>query len=670
MKITLKKLSLINFKGVKRHDVDFSEITNIYGDNATGKTTIFDAFTWLFWGKDSSDKKDFNVKTIKSDGSTVERVEHEVSGTIMVDYDLVTLKRVLKEKWVKKRGEQFEEFTGHETLLFWNEVPVSLSEFNAKVNSLIDENLFKLITNAHYFNQMKWQEKRKVLFDIAGEVSDSEIFDRITTVSNKHLMDNLINVLNSKKTLEEYKKELSAKKKRIKDELESIPGRIAEVHHNMPEAINESEAKSKIDLLNKEIAEIDLQLYNYQEQANKAFEAVKQVQADINSLEQDNIRIKHEIESDELKRINDIKIANSNIEASVNQIQNDLLNKKAELDRAKTLQENWNSKVVTLENEMNTLRDKWNSENAKEIIFNEEEFCCPTCKRALEAGDIDAKKQVLIENFNLKKQIYLESIDAEGLRLKNEKDNLLSQIETNAKFIGDLSATLVELEAKLFDAKSEAEKALLPIERADINALLSANVQYQANISSIDSLKARLSAGASPVDNSLLKSKKIELQDQIQQLQKSLTINEVISSNKIRIEELENQQAKLSQELAGFEGYEFSIEEYNKAKIDLIEDKINGKFSFVKFKMFNKLINGGTEECCETLVNGVPYTDINNAAKINAGLDIINALCNHYNVSAPCFIDNAESVTKLTPINSQLIRLIVSENDKQLRIVA
>lgn len=670
MKITLKKLSLINFKGVKKHEVDFSEITNIYGDNATGKTTIFDAFTWLFWGKDSSDKKDFNVKTIKLDGSTVENVDHEVSGTIIVDNEEVTLKRVLKEKWVKKRGEQFEEFTGHETILFWNEVPMSLTEFNIKVNSILNENLFKLITNAHFFNQMKWQDRRKVLFEIAGEISNEKIFDQIANVSNKHLVDNLINVLNSGKTLDEYKKELSAKKKRIKDELESIPHRLDEIHRNMPEAVNETDVNAQIESLNKEIAEIDSQLESVQEQANKAFEAVKNIQADIHSLEKENLEIKHQLDSEETKRINDIKIANDAITGNVQSISAQLNAKKSELQRLESLQKSLTDKSVQLNTEMNNLREKWSSENAKVIEFNENEFCCPTCKRDFEASDIESRKAEMVDNFNNNKLKNLDTINADGIRIKSEYESIQTQITSNNELSAVLSTEISELEQKLTDENAKVAQSLQPIERIDINSLLELHTGFQFNLTKIAELKNKLSSDAPVADTAVLKSKKIELGDQIHQLQKSLTINEIIVSNKERLAELEDQQTSLSIELANLEGFEYSIEEFNKAKIDQIESVINSKFSFVRFKMFNTLINGGTEECCETLVNGVPYSDINNAAKINAGLDIINALCNHYNISAPCFVDNAESVTKLTPINSQLIRLIVSESDKQLRIVA
>lgn len=668
MKITLKKLSLLNFKGIKKYETEFSDITNVFGDNATGKTTLFDAFTWLFWGKDSSDKKDFNVKTIKSDGTTVEKVEHEVSAEIMVGEDKVTLRRVLKEKWVKKRGEQFEEFTGHETLLFWNEVPMSLTEYNVKVNQMLNENLFKLITNAHYFNTMKWQDRRKVLFEIAGEISDSLIFDKITTVSNKHLYDNLINVLNSGKTLDEYKKELSAKKKRIKDELESIPHRTDEIQRNMPEAVNESEVNAKIDLLNKEIADIDAQLESVQEQANKAFEAVKNIQSEIHSLEKENLEIKHQLDSEESQRINNIKITNDAIQGNVQSISSQLSAKKSELQRFEALQKSLNDKSTLLNNEMNSLREKWGAENAREIQFNENEFCCPTCKRDFDASDVESKKAEMVDNFNNNKLKNLDAINSEGITAKNEYESIQTQIESNTKVIGDLSAEVTELEQKLTDENAKVAQSLQPIERIDINSVLELHPGYQANLAKIAELKNKISLGAATADTTALKSKKIELGYEIQQLQKSLTINEVIASNKKRLAELENQQSSLGLELANLEGYEYSIDEFNKAKIDQIESIINSKFSFVRFKMFNTLINGGTEECCETLVNGVPYSDINNAAKINAGLDIINTLCKHYNVTAPCFIDNAESVTKLTPIESQLIRLIVSEPDKQLRI--
>ena len=124
----------------------------------------------------------------------------------------------------------------------------------------------------------------------------------------------------------------------------------------------------------------------------------------------------------------------------------------------------------------------------------------------------------------------------------------------------------------------------------------------------------------------------------------------------------------MAQEIANIEKTQYTIENFIKLKVDTIENRINEKFSLVKFKLFEDQINGGQVETCEALVNGVPFSSLNTASKINAGIDIINTLCEFYNVSAPIFIDNRESVVKLLDSNSQIINLIVSESDKKLRI--
>ena len=54
MKITIKSIHIENFKGINMLDVNFSVKTKISGQNAVGKTTIFDAFTWLLFNKNSS----------------------------------------------------------------------------------------------------------------------------------------------------------------------------------------------------------------------------------------------------------------------------------------------------------------------------------------------------------------------------------------------------------------------------------------------------------------------------------------------------------------------------------------------------------------------------------------------------------------------------------------
>ena len=109
-------------------------------------------------------------------------------------------------------------------------------------------------------------------------------------------------------------------------------------------------------------------------------------------------------------------------------------------------------------------------------------------------------------------------------------------------------------------------------------------------------------------------------------------------------------------------------ERFTAIKSTMLEQSINANFKYVEFKLFNDLINGGVEETCEATVNGVPYGAINHAAKINAGLDIINALQAIYKVSAPIFIDNAEAVVDFLNNDAQLIKLYVSAEDKKIKI--
>ena len=138
-----------------------------------------------------------------------------------------------------------------------------------------------------------------------------------------------------------------------------------------------------------------------------------------------------------------------------------------------------------------------------------------------------------------------------------------------------------------------------------------------------------------------------------------------------RIEELKSEERTLAKEFERLEGELYLTEQFVQAKVRLLEDKINSKFSMARFKLFNTLVNGGIEEVCETTFQGIPYSSaLNNSARINIGLDIINTLSEHFQFDAPIWIDNAEAVTQLLQTKGQQIRLYVSEADKVLRIEA
>ena len=270
--IAIKEINLVNFKGLRNQNIKFNHVTNIFGDNGVGKTTIFDAFTWLMFGKDSTDRKDFGIKTLDKNNNVIPQIEHEVSAIIVVNEEEINIKRILREKWVKKRGSFEAEFSGNETIYYWNDVPKSQKEFQQKISSVLDESIFKMITNPLAFNSMKWQNKRAALIDIVGNVSDMLI------AGNDSSFLDLLNKL-SNKSLEEYKKQISAQRKKMNDEIKSIPTRIDEVSRNMPNALDFEGLKNEKKSLVSNLEEIQTQI----DDKNKAFEAVLQKKRSISN---------------------------------------------------------------------------------------------------------------------------------------------------------------------------------------------------------------------------------------------------------------------------------------------------------------------------------------------------------------------------------------------------
>lgn len=670
--VFIKSLTLTNFKGIKSLHIDFENQTDIYGANGTGKTTIADAFNWLWFGKDSNDRKDFEIKTLDIFGKVIPMIEHEVSAVYQIDGETVTMKRILKENWVKKRGSLESEFSGNVTDLYWNEVPLNLSEFNKKVNLILDEQVFKMITSPTYFNScIEWKTRRNLLTQIAGgEISDNDI------ASGNSEYEALIANLTQGKTLEDYKAQILASVKKAKEDLKAIPTRIDEVSRTKPEALDfdalEKELQSKgIDLakVNEDIADI-----------NKAFES------------------KLESQKDDKLKINDVKVALGTIEANAKRAAQDklapkpsavdgLVKSKEELEaklyscesNLKTLTDKKTSleqEAKSVEVKMGSLRTEWENENAKELTFNDNDFHCPTCKREFETGDVESKKAEMLNTFKANKKNKLDEINRRGAALKQEKENaekeaqtLIPRIKSAETLVDETKEEIEKLKAQI---SSEKEKDSTPVAEQNTfevvyQSILDSDNQYQENLLLLETLQGSL-VEVPGVDNSELVNKRNILEHEINIIKGKLLTKNQIEAVDNRIQQLRDEEKTLGKQILEVEKIQFTIESFIKAKIDRLEAAINEKFNLVNFKMFEEQINGGMRETCVAMVNGVPFSDLNTASKMNAGLDIINTLCEFYKISAPIFIDNAESVHTLIDTDSQLIRLVVSELHKQLEI--
>lgn len=662
-KVKLISLELNNFKGIKHCQVDFTDETNIYGANESGKTTLNDAFTWLLSGKNSEDKQDFNIKTLDGKNNPIHRLEHEVKGVFEFDNSLNELKRIYKEKWTKKRGAETTEFDGHETLYFWNDVPLSKTDYNAKINYLMDENIVKLITNPLYFNQgLKWEERRAILTKMAGEINNDEIFDKIATPESDFM--DLINALNQNKTVSEYKKEIAVKKKKLKDNLEGITPRIDEVKRGMPEKIDFKSKQKELDLLNEKLSNLDEKMIN----KNKAADA----------LNENYYAEKRKL--DVLKnKANDLKINAGSVNSSLisklslekNTLNNDLqirLNninaKKNEIGVNGQTIEKYINRISELEAENTVAKQKWVSINSSVLDVSNVDTKCPACKQNLPETDTTEKVENLRINFNNDKQKQLAAINAKGqannIEIASYNDKITSLKQNNAN-----------LETAVLD--DEKQRDILNNE-ISLKQTQIAGIENQKETLSPEyydlenEIKNFILIEEPKVDVSDFENEKNDLKNEIIEVQKSLNTKTQIDQSKLRISELESQETTMAQELANLEKAEFSIDKFVSAKIEMITARTNEMFKYVTFKMYDEQINGGVKETCDALLNGVPFSDLNTASKINAGIDIINALIKYFNVSAPIFIDNRESITNIIKCESQIINLIVSPADLKLRV--
>lgn len=631
----LLKLSLTNFKSIRQSSFEFDgENKIIFGDNATGKTTVFDSMCWLLFGKDSLDRSDFEIKTLVN-GEPIHKVNHEVEGDFINDDGTqFTLKRVYREKYSNPRGGD-TKLTGHTTDYFINDVPVKEKEYKAYINNLISDDVFKLITNPLYFNeQYSWQNRRKLLLEMCGNVDDE------TVIRNHGELRKLLSILNGR-TVEEHKKIVAAKKTAINKELDMIPVRIDEAIRNKPEVQSD-----------KDKLKADIETFN----------------TGINQLEEEAAVIKNGLKETEVKsKIRNIK---RTIDERRNQVLSDYDKEKTRLrgeyefslkqlkaieqERDRLIDHNYETgKNIERENErIEKLKEEFNAFNTQEF----DDVNCPTCGQPYPYD----KRESLKEAFNMQKATNLEEWQKLIDSAENMKRSYIEQEEIVAVKIDGLT-NQAEEQQQDYECKFKAYEEL---EQPDINKD-SVYMDLQAQLflleSELDDTDTTNSYEAINKDIDEMKGKRTQLVDELNKHELIETIDE-------RVKELERKQQQLANDKNELDEAMFLMDEFIKAKVDMLEQSINSHFEYARFKMFNVLVNGNIEECCETTYKGVPYRSMNNAARMNVGLDIINALTKYFKVNAPVFIDNAEAVTSFIPCHSQVIQLFVDATFKELTV--
>jgi DNA repair exonuclease SbcCD ATPase subunit len=638
----LISLKMKNFKGLSNYTFqpDGKNVT-VRGDNATGKSTLADAFFWLLVGKDSHNKKDFEIKPLDSYNQPLHGLDYEVEAVIITSapgIERITLKKCYRENWTKKRGKAEATFSGHTIDHSINGVPCKAGEFDAKVKDIAPEETLRLLTDPRHFNvNLHWQDRRKLLLEVCGDVTDAEVID-----SNAQL-SKLKAILQGRKA-DDHKTIILGRQKEIQKELDRIPTRIDEVSFGLPDIseINRTAHEANIKALQAEIEKLEQKKQQAKsgsgaaELENQIAIVTAKMQNLVNRLNEEYQKEREPKQKEARKLCMDIE----DLKATINRHQRSLDVEQASLESKQQT-------ITSLQEEIKEVAGEELELSVKEV--------CPTCGQSLPTEKVEAARDDALKRFNQQKVNQLTDLKAKEDAFKKGVKDSKAFIKSFKEDITQAEATIKELELKLKPLEKGLEKEVKdPTESAVYKEL---DKERDKLIDELNALKESKSGDTSASD-----AKIAEVKEEIRQSEKILLQLDQHEKGKKRIQELKDEERKLAAEYEELEQEVFLIEEFTRAKVKLLDDKINSRFTHARFKLFKEYIGGGIDEVCICLYNGIPYdAGLNAGHQTIVGLDIISTLADHYKLYPPVFIDNAEAITDLPEMKQQVIKLIKPE---------
>lgn len=656
--IKLHSITLVNWRGEKKRTTTFNDNapTYILGGNGLGKSRHFDAFCWLLFGKDSRDRKDYELRTYDEQHQPLHHCECSVEAVISVDGNEHTIKREYKEQWMKPRGQVEEVFKGNITECTWDGVPVKVSDFQKRIaENIIDETVFKMITNPHYFaEKMKWQLQRETLLQMAGAKTDEEI--AADNADFKALLDHL-----NGKSLSDFRKELAAEKKRLKAEKDDIEPRIDQTQKLMPEAEDWDALQHEKDNAQQQLKDVQAQLDNSAERDKAQLDKVRQLNKRISDIKTKQDELCREYRLAKEEDANKQNEARRNIEQKCKEIATSRSENNIDIAHAKERMDYLHREIDNLVPQLEQLRKDWYKISAMQYDGSD---ICPHCGQRLPDNMIaDAKS-----SFEDHRKTLLQQNSERGKSLSSQQKSFMTELNEKSKTLKELQDKDVEYDKQLKDLYDQLAQhpAVKPAEFNNEDVPGWTDMEKD-----IQKLEKQVEALSTPQDENAAKTvliqKRDNLQKSINDLQARLMKRSQIDNGNAEITKLQARGKELAQLIADIEQREYTAAQFSKKRIEDCEARINSMFHLVRFQLFDYTQDGNEFETCVPVVNGVPYAVANTASQINAGLDIINTLCRYNKVSAPIFCDGAESVNSYIPTNSQMIFLRVT-TDKQLVI--
>ena len=655
MNIKIKKIHIENFKKFNVFDIEFGNITKVSGQNAVGKTSIVDAFMWCIFDKNSRGETKFQIRPLDFNGNQIDHVEIKVIVTLEVDGREVVLQKVQKQNWVKKRGTLTETLQGNVNSFEVDGIPKKEKDYKEYIESIVNEDLFKLITNPQAFVSKKWQEQRKELMKLAPNINNEDVIatnpkvlQELSLALSLHSPEDL--QTKAKKALLEYKKQQT-----------EIPARIDEVRKSITD-IDVAELELQRNSLNEQIEEIE----KSEEDMASQYEKYQKETDDLMDL-------KFKLSDMERKANEENNATKRKYEEQIADFDNNIASFNRKIDALKQNIIDASGTISAYEKKRKDLLEDWKEENAKtyvdNLVFDENSTICPMCGQSYPndkieqiKADFEQKKVDIKVKWEKDHKDNLERIITDGDRYKSLIDQMKNKLE-------DVKAQLSAEQNNLKRTELEKEEVIDLLEALPDRVDISDSEEYKKIVSQISEKEKILSTANSGAEmRQQLRVRKNGLKEELLIVEKQITSADN-STKEERIEELQKEMSDIADKVNEHEKMLYLLEEFTKAKMTMISKIVNEKFGIVDWKLFDKQVNGAVVECCECTVNGVPFSSLNTGHRIVAGLDIINTLSELYGVTAPIFIDNAEAVNEfnLPELDAQMILLSVS-NDKQIEV--
>lgn len=651
MEIKFKKIRIRNFRGLVSFEANLEgRSVRISGANGLGKSSVADAITWVLFGKDSRRRTAFPIDPVDDAGRIIHNLDVSVELEMLIDGQPTTLRRRRQEKWVQKRGMTREQLDGHQTTCYIDGRPLPSSDFSSHVDTIVKEELFRALTTPDYFPSLPMDQQYRLLVKIVGTRSLAEIAAKDEEAMK--VVDEL-----GQRSIDQYRQGLSYDLQRTRKELETIPVRLSEVQ-GFIEQVKAKGADGK----------------TAQRHAKGIEEKLRQVTQEIDSMA-GVVRAENARYNDQRAYIQQLRQQRAAIEDRIEKqnreartLHQSLVCKaKEELEAteerhtaAKTMLGLHERRLKDLEQQLEDFRSRWEEVERLSFSWNAEEAVCPTCGQPLPQDQAEQKRVEAEMRFNERKMRQQDALDEEGKKLAASKQRLQDLSAAAREEMATAERLMPEARERL--SKAEAE----PIEQADYHDAS----DWQRLTAEIDQRMKELeqtTQAQEPPQLAALRTEEQAYRKELRLLEQTIDRSKQIDEYIRREKELQKQRTTLSGEVARMQTRLEAAERLQLMEANDLQKRVNDLFPSVRFRLSRELLNGREVGHCELSVDGVPYSGLSTSERINAGLELINALARHYNIVAPIVIDNAEAVNKVAPTLGQQILLEVSPA-KKLRV--